>query len=48
MPDHEPDITTAELAIPHRTDKVESPQQYPNLREYAFSDAPETERKRHL
>lgn len=47
MPDREPDITTAELSIPHRTDKVDTPQQYSTWREYAFSDSPEDERKLH-
>lgn len=34
---------TSELDLNRRSDRVESPQQYDNWRDYAFSDAPERE-----
>jgi hypothetical protein len=41
MQDVEPAPITREIEIHRRSDKVESPQQYSNWRDYAFSEAPE-------
>ncbi len=42
---HLPEVPadTPELDLSRRSDRVESPQQYDNWRDYAFSDAPERE-----
>ncbi|MCB2411390.1 hypothetical protein LGT39_00835 [Demequina sp. TTPB684] len=41
MHDVEPAPLTSEIEINRRSDKVESPQQYSNWRDYAFSEVPE-------
>ncbi len=40
----EPSPDSTEIDLSYRSDKVESPQQYDNWRDYAFSDAPDQER----
>lgn len=40
MNDVEPAPITREIEISRRSDKVDTPQQYSNWRDYAFSDAP--------
>jgi hypothetical protein len=45
MQDSEARPVTSEIDLSFRTDRVENPQQYPNWRDYAFSDAPESEPK---
>lgn len=39
----EPAPISTENALPFRSDKVDTPQQYANWRDYAFSDAPHEE-----
>lgn len=43
MPDSEPSTAPQKPHPSRRSDRVESPQQYDNWRDYAFSDAPEHE-----
>lgn len=41
MHNAEPAPISQEIELNRRSDKVESPQQYSNWRDYAFSEAPE-------
>jgi hypothetical protein len=43
MKNVEPAPISREIEINRRSDKVESPQQYSDWRDYAFSEAPESE-----
>ncbi len=41
MPDVEPSLNARPIEVSHHADRVESPQQYANWRDYAFSEVPE-------
>jgi hypothetical protein len=43
MHNPEPSLVSRNTNPSRRSDRVDSPQQYDNWREYAFSDAPEHE-----
>ena len=43
MQSPDPAPISTELALPFRSDRVDTPQQYENWRDYAFSDAPHEE-----
>ena len=41
-----PAPVSSEIPLARKSDRVESPQQYENWRDYAFSDGPEGDRLR--
>jgi len=47
MHDPEPAPLVREIEMNRRSDKVESPQQYSNWRDYAFSEVPEEDGRTH-